>query len=198
MTREDVKKQFPDATDEQISAMLDQHNKEIQTERSKASENDAELERLHGIEQQYNDQQAQNMTDQQKLDKALKDAETERANLQKSQNRIEVEKVLVQAGLTEEDYKDYIDNLVSDDKDASVKLATSITGTIKAKAEQAGKDKETELMDNLGDKGGAGGGDGGNDTKSDAEKFAESHAKLVSGNSKSTSSIVGAYLGGKE
>ena len=37
MTREDVKKLFPDATDEQVTAFLNKHNSEIAGERAKTN-----------------------------------------------------------------------------------------------------------------------------------------------------------------
>lgn len=200
MTREDVKKLFPDATDEQISGILNQHNTEIQTEKTKATANAEEMKRLQGVEKDFQTLQNENLSEAEKLENAKKETEAERAKLKKAQNRIEVEKILVQAGLTEEDYKDYIDGLVSEDKDASVKLAEGITKTLQAKAEKAGKDKENQLLDGLDDdKGGKDKDNKDGADKTDAEKFAESHAKKVSGSGDITTNVLNQYLtGGNE
>lgn len=193
MTREDVKKQFPDATDEQITAILNMHNSEVQKQKDKVAENKTELDRLKGVEKELEDLKGQNLTAEQKLEAELKKTAEERAKYTKLTNRVEVEKILVQAGLTEEDYKDFIDGLVTEDLEASKKMATTISTTLKNKMDKAGKDKEAELLDNLDDKGGK---DKDADTKTEAEKFAEAHAKQVSGASSTTNDILNAYLGG--
>lgn len=199
MTREDVKKQFPEATDEQITAILNQHNNELQGEKNKVSASKAELDRLKGVESEYETLKNQNLTDAEKLEKEVEKAAEEKAKYIRMQNRIEVEKILVQAGLTEEDYKDYIDNLVSEDLEASKKLASGIVTTISKKAEKAGKDKESELLDDMDDDKGGKDKDGKDDEElSDAEKFAKSHAERVSGSGDVTTDVLNHYLGGNE
>jgi hypothetical protein len=198
MTREDVKKQFPDATEEQITALLNQHNSEIQSEKNKAAKNDDEIKRLKGVEKELSDLKNQNLTDAEKLEQEKAETEAERVKLKKMQNRIEVEKILVAAGLSEDDYKEYIDGLVSDDLDASTKLANGIVGTLKTKVEKAGKDKENQLLDDLDDDKGSGGGKDKDPEKSEAEKFAEAHAQKVSGNGDLTTNVLKNYLGGNE
>lgn len=49
MTREDVVKLFPDATDEQITRMLNQHNSEVQKEKKKTTELVDEVKQILGI-----------------------------------------------------------------------------------------------------------------------------------------------------
>ena len=46
MTREDVLKLFPDATDEQITNLLNQNNSEVAREKNKAGKDKEELARL--------------------------------------------------------------------------------------------------------------------------------------------------------
>lgn len=193
MTRDDIKKFFPDATDEQITNLLNQHNGEIQSERGKSEKDKAELTRLKAVEREYGEFKNKNLTDAEKLEKERQDLADEKSRYTKAMNRIEVEKVLVQAGLTDADYKDAIDTMVTEDKDASVKLANWFSTTIKTKADIAAKAKEKALMDHLGDQGGQG-GQTPPEQKTEAEKFAETAAKSLGG--AKTTEILNTYIGG--
>ena len=54
MTREDVLKLFPEATDEQITNLLNQNNSEVAREKNKAGKDKEELARLKEVEKEYN------------------------------------------------------------------------------------------------------------------------------------------------
>jgi membrane-bound lytic murein transglycosylase len=194
MTREDIKKLFPDATDEQINNLLNQHNGEIQGERSKSDKDKAELTRLKAVEKEFGEFKNKNLTEAEKLEQEKKALAEEKSKYVKAMNRVEVEKVLVQGGIKEEDYKDAIESMVTEDKDASVKLATWFTKIVSAKAEAAAKEKEKSLMDNLGERAGTPGGNPPKKTK--AEQFAETAAKSLGGTK--TTEILNNYIGGKE
>ena len=83
------------------------------------------------------------------------------------------------AGLTEEDYKDLIDGLVSEDAEASKTLATNLSSMLAKQKEAAIQKTKEELMDGTkggaggsGGSGGSGGGEGGDD-ESDGAKYAQ-------------------------
>lgn len=164
LTREDIKKQFPDATDEQITAILNAYQIDIQAEKNKAATDAAEIKRLKSIEKELDDLKADKLTDQEKLDKALKDAETEKSKYIKAQNKVKVAEELVKAGLTEDDYTGFIDSFVGEDLSASLASVQAFTKTLASKNTAAAKAKEKELTDALGDDG------GGDDGKSQGEK----------------------------
>lgn len=172
LTREDIKKQFPDATDEQITALLNSYQADIQEERRKAAADAAEVKRLKGVENELETMKNEKLTDQEKLDKALKDAEAEKSKYIKAQNKVKVAEELVKAGLTEEDYSGFIDSFVSEDLNTSLASVQAFTKTFAAKNAAAAKAKEKELTDGLGDDGGSDGEKGKGEKTPDVE-FAE-------------------------
>lgn len=189
MTREDVKKQFPDATDEQIKAILDINGIDIEGAK-KNNVDPKELKRLQGIETEYNKLKDADLTDAEKIQNALAEAAASKAEFAKKSNRLDVEKILVGAGLTEEDYKDLIEGLVSEDADASKALATNLANMLTKQKEAAVQKTKEELMDGTQTPGS--GGDGGDDEKSTAEKIAQ---KFYSGK-KENNDILSHYVGG--
>ena len=137
MTREDIKKQFPDATDEQISALLDINGNDL----TAAKKNNVEpkvLKQLQADSAAYKKLQEAGLSDEEKIQKTLAEAEASKADFQRKSNRLDVEKILVGAGLTEEDYKDLIDGLVSEDAETSKALATSLATMLTKQKEAAG------------------------------------------------------------
>lgn len=188
MTREDIKKQFPDATEEQITEILNINGADIETEKKKNIDPKV-LKRLQDDSAAYKKLQEADLTDAEKIQKALADAEASKTEFAKKSNRLDVEKILVAAGLTEEDYKDVIDGLVSEDAEVSKKLATNIAGMLGKQKEAAIQKTKEELMDGTKTPG----GDGGQDNeKSTAEKIAK---KLYSGQ-KTNNDILSHYVGG--
>jgi len=171
MTREDVKKQFPDATDEQIKSILDINGIDIEGAK-KNNVDPKELKQLKEDSAAYKKLQEAGLTDEEKIQKALADAVASKAEFAKKSNRLDVEKILVAAGLTEEDYKDLIDGLVSEDAEASKALATNLANMLTKQKEAAVQKTKEELMDGTQTPGGKG-GSGGEDEKTDDVKNIE-------------------------
>ena len=173
MTRDDIKKQFPDATEEQITALLNINGTDI-TAAKKNNVDPKELKRLQDIETEYKKLQDADLTDAEKIQKALADAATSKAEFDKKSNRLDVEKILVAAGLTEEDYKDVNDGLISEDAEKSKTLATGLAAMLTKQKETAIQKTKEELMDDTKGSGGGTGGAGGEDNKTDDVKNVES------------------------
>lgn len=146
MTREQIREQFPEATEEQITALLNINGADV-TAAKKNNVDPKELKRLQGIETEYNKLKDADLTDAEKIQKALKDAEASKLDFTKKSNKLDVEKILVAAGLTEEDYKDLIDTLVSDDAEKSKAAATAFAGLVSKQKEAAVQKTKEELMD---------------------------------------------------
>lgn len=180
MTREQIKEQFPEATDEQITAILNINGTDL-AEAKKKNVDPKILKQLQEDSAAYKKLQEAGLTDEEKIQKALSDAETSRLDFQKKSNRLDVEKILVTAGLTEEDYKDLIDGLVTEDAETSKALATSLANMLIKQKEAAVQKTKEELMD--GTKGGSGLGGSGGEEKSSAEKMVE---KLYGGQKEKT------------
>ena len=84
MTREDVLKLFPEATDEQITNLLNQNNSEVAKEKNKASQYKAKADKADELQTQLDEIQAGNLTELEKANKALETANQQIADLQKN------------------------------------------------------------------------------------------------------------------
>ena len=63
MTREDVKKIFPDATDEQISSFLNQSNSDVAREKAKAQKLKEDADKAKALEEELEELKKQNMSE---------------------------------------------------------------------------------------------------------------------------------------
>lgn len=68
MTREDVKKIFPDATDEQITSFLNQSNSDVAKEKAKSQKLKEQADKADQYEKELEELKQQNMTDAEKLE----------------------------------------------------------------------------------------------------------------------------------
>ena len=191
MTREDIKKSFPDATEEQITAILNINGNDVKAWKDKVKKK-ADYDELVRKAKEYDKLEEAGLTDEEKVQKALREAEDAKADFAKKTNRLDAEKILVAAGLAEEDYKDLIDGIVSDDADTTKSMATNLANLITKQKELAVQKTKEELMDGTNTPGGSGGG-GGADDKTDAEKFAESLVKDKGSDAESAEDIIGNY-----
>lgn len=191
MTREDIKKSFPDATEEQITAILNINGNDVKAWKDKVPKK-ADYDELVRKAKEYDKLEEAGLTDEEKVQKALREAEDAKADFAKKTNRLDAEKILVAAGLAEEDYKDLIDGIVSDDADTTKSMATNLANLITKQKELAVQKTKEELMDGTNTPGGSGGG-GGADDKTDAEKFAESLVKDKGSDAESAEDIIGNY-----
>lgn len=83
MTRDDVLKLFPEATDDQITNLLNQNNSEVAKEKNKASQYKAKADTAEDLQKQLDELQTGNMTELEKANKALETANQQIAKLQK-------------------------------------------------------------------------------------------------------------------
>lgn len=192
MTREQIKAQFPDATEEQITALLNINGTDLKAAK-KNNVDPKELKRLQDIEAEYKKLEDANLTDAEKIQKALQAAEDSKNDFARKSSRLDVEKIFVAAGLTEEDYKDLIDGIVSEDAEKSKTMANGMIAMLTKQKEAAIQKTKEELMDGTGGSGGDGGAGGGEDDKSEDVKFAEGIAAALSPYSKSAQDVFGNY-----
>lgn len=83
MTRNDVLKLFPDATDEQITNLLNKSDEEMAREKEKANQYKAKADKADELQTQLDELQNGNMTELEKANKALETANQQIAKLQK-------------------------------------------------------------------------------------------------------------------
>lgn len=167
MTREDVLKLFPEATDEQITNLLNQNNSEVATEKNKTKQYKAKADKADKLQTQLDDLQAGNLTELEKANKALETANQQIADLQKNNAIRDLrEKAMTDFKVTAEQAKTIIKEDGSFD--------TAELGKIMSEKETAAAQaKEQEIAKNQ-DIPGGGSNKGGADNKTNAEKIAES------------------------
>lgn len=212
MTREDVKAIMPDATDEQITAFLNAHHNEMnadpdeevkryKTLLSEAKKNLKASERAREqAESDLNQLKDEQLSDEDRLAKAIKDANDKESEYNVKLNRLEAEKVFVDAGISQELYNGFIDGIVTSDAEISKKMAESLANAMKSHKEAA----ETALREQLANGApmphGVDDGDGrGTDPKlSPAQQVAQKLAKANSANVKSAKDALSYYTGGSD
>lgn len=151
MTRDDVRKAFPDATDDQIDGLLNIHSGDIgRARRDEAQKTkdglQPELERLKGVEKERDDDKRARMTLEEQVQAAKTEAESAKREYTIQKNRLAVEKLLVGAGMAEDEYADLLDTLVTEDAKSSAKAANHVIGIVKAKTEAAEKALREKLL----------------------------------------------------
>lgn len=167
MTREDVLKLFPEATDEQITNLLNQNNSEVAKEKNKVSQYKAKADTADSLQKQLDDLQAGNLTELEKANKALETANQQIADLQKSNAiRDQREAAMTNFKITAEQAK----TVVKDDGSLDY---TELGKIMSEKETAAAQAKEQEIAKNQ-DIPGGGSNKGGADNKTNAEKIAES------------------------
>nr|DAP70953.1 MAG TPA: hypothetical protein [Caudoviricetes sp.] len=167
MTREDVLKLFPEATDEQITNLLNQNNSEVAKEKNKVSQYKAKADTADSLQKQLDDLQAGNLTELEKANKALETANQQIADLQKNNAiRDQREAAMTNFKITAEQAKTVI-------KDDGSLDYTELGKIMSEKETAAAQAKEQEIAKNQ-DIPGGGSNKGGADNKTNAEKIAES------------------------
>nr|DAM22323.1 MAG TPA: hypothetical protein [Bacteriophage sp.]DAT24862.1 MAG TPA: hypothetical protein [Bacteriophage sp.] len=167
MTREDVLKLFPEATDEQITNLLNQNNSEVAKEKNKVSQYKAKADTADDLQKQLDEIQAGNLTELEKANKALETANQQIADLQKSNAiRDQREAAMTNFKITAEQAK----TVVKDDGSLDY---TELGKIMSEKETAAAQAKEQEIAKNQ-DIPGGGSNKGGADNKTNAEKIAES------------------------
>ena len=143
MTREDVKKIFPDATDEQVSAMLGSHHKDVES-KTKSVE-----DKLAGYKEKadaYDKEQADKLSAEEKLKALIAQAEATKLENQRILNRTKVIERFTAAGYKAEAYENLLGNIVTDDEEASLKCADNFISVLNSTAAAAGAAAKQEAM----------------------------------------------------
>lgn len=198
MTKEQAKKNLisfgiEEPSEVQITNYLNQVNGETQKEKDKAEKLKEKADQYDETQRLLEEEKQKNMTAEEKLAEAERVAKEKASEFAKKTNRLDAEKILLEAGLTSEDYESFIDGIISEDNEQTKTLATSLAGTFKAKNEAALQKAKQELLDagGVGDEGGTG-GTGGDEKTADVE-FAEDIAKSFSSNNETSKSVFENY-----
>ena len=184
MTREDVLKLFPDATDEQITNLLNQNNSEVAREKNKAGKDKEELARLKEVEKEYNEFKEQGMSENEKTVNALESANKKIAELEKRDIiRTQRANAMEKFGLTAEQAS----KVVTDDGATDYEVLGQIFADSK---KSAIAEYEKQKLDGTPNPGGSTGGSG--EEKTTAERLVEKFY----GGQKQENNILSHYVGG--
>ena len=175
-------------TDEQIEKVIAENGKDVQTANAKATKNNAELERLQGIEKEFNAMKDQNLSEQEKAAKQLEEANKRIEELEKAQTlATQRTSAADKFKITSEQAAQVVKDDGSFDFDALGKI-------ISDKETAAAQAKEQEIANGSTNPGGGSAGGGKNDTKTEAEKAAEKIGKTLAGTNKEAEAVVSQYL----
>ena len=163
MTREDVLKLFPEATDEQITNLLNQNNSEVAKEKNKVSQYKAKADTADSLQKQLDDLQAGNLTELEKANKAFETANQQIADLQKNNAiRDQREAAMTNFKITAEQAK----TVVKDDGSLDY---TELGKIMSEKETAAAQAKEQEIAKNQDIPGGGSAGGSGKEKTADVE-----------------------------
>ncbi len=181
MTREDVLKLFPTASEEAISAILNMHHAELNAEKEKVKPNTEDKEKIKSLTEQLEALQNKDLSDAEKLQKQIDELTKANQTANQTIKDMETKNNLLSKGITAEDADKFIAGMKADNFDAGI-IETMINNAVAA--------KEKKDLQNTPNHGASGNPD--NESKK-TESLAKEIAGSISGETKTSSDIVNAY-----
>lgn len=190
MTREDVKKIFPDATDEQITSFLNQSNSDVAKEKAKNQKLKEDAEKAKALETELEKLKRQNMTDAEKAElerqkekatneKRISDLESALKATQKDALTGKITSIFASAGMKGDAYAGAIKAFSNMDAEDALKEAQTFVDGIsevnKSTLDTAKAAWEKEALENTPNPGGGKSG-GEPEKKSEASEYAKAYS----------------------
>ena len=190
MTREDVKKIFPDATDEQITSFLNQSNSDVAKEKAKAQKVKEQAEKADALEKELEELKQQNMTDAEKAElerqkekatneKRISDLESALKAAQKDALTGKITSIFASAGMKGDAYAGAIKAFSNMDAEDALKEAQTFVDGLsdvnKSTLDTAKAAWEKEVLENTPNPGGGKSG-GEPEKKSEASEYAKAYS----------------------
>lgn len=190
MTREDVKKIFPDATDEQITSFLNQSNSYVAKEKAKNQKLKEDAEKVKALETELEELKKQNMTEAERTElehqkekatneKRISDLESALKAAQKDALTGKITSIFATAGMKGDAYAGAIKAFSNmDDEDALKEAQTFVNGISevnKSTLDTAKAAWEKEALENTPNPGGGKSG-GEPEKKSEASEYAKAYS----------------------
>lgn len=158
MTREDVKKIFPDATDEQISSFLNQSNGDVAKEKAKTQTLKEKADKADELQKKIDEIEQQGLSDLEKMTKRAEAAETALATEKKDKLTLKITSMFATSGLTGDTYAGAIKAFSAMPEEDAVKDADAfvkgIVAANNAALETAKSNWEKEILSNTPNPGG--------------------------------------------
>lgn len=189
MTREDVKKIFPEATDEQITSFLNQSNSDVAREKAKNQKLKEDAEKVKALETELEELKQQNMTDAEKAElerqkekaaneKRISDLESALATSQREALTGKITSIFANAGMQGDAYAGAIKAFSNMNAEDALKEAQTFVNGIsevnKTTLDTAKAAWEKEALENTPNPGGGTNG-GKKEEKSKAEEYFEKY-----------------------
>ena len=190
MTREDVKRIFPDATDDQITSFLNQSNSDVAKEKAKAQKAKEQADKAETLEKELEELKKQNMTEAEKAElerqkekaaneKRISDLESALATSQKEALTGKITSIFANAGMKGDAYAGAIKAFSNmNAKDALKEAQTFVDGISvenKNALDTAKAAWEKEALENTPNPGGGKSG-GEPEKKSEASEYAKAYS----------------------
>ena len=189
MTREDVKKIFPEATDEQITSFLNQSNSDVAKEKAKNQKLKEDAEKAKALEAELEELKKQNMSEAEKAElehqkekatneKRISDLESALKAAQKDALTGKITSIFASAGMKGDAYAGAIKAFSNMDAEDALKEAQTFVDGIstenKNALDTAKAAWEKEALENTPNPGGGTNG-GKKEEKSKAEEYFEKY-----------------------
>ena len=190
MTREDVKRIFPDATDDQITSFLNQSNSDVAKEKAKAQKAKEQADKAEELEKELEELKKQNMTEAEKSElerqkekaaneKRISDLESALATSQKEALTGKITSIFANAGMKGDAYVGAIKAFSNMNAEDALKEAQTFVDGIsvenKNALDTAKAAWEKEALENTPNPGGGKSG-GEPEKKSEASEYAKAYS----------------------
>lgn len=190
MTREDVKKIFPDATDEQITSFLNQSNSDVAKEKAKNQKLKEDAEKAKALETELEELKKQNMSEAEKAElerqkekaaneKRISDLESALKTSQKEALTGKITSIFASAGMKGDAYAGAIKAFSNMDAEDALKEAQTFVDGIsevnKSTLDTAKAAWEKEALEKTPNPGGGKSG-GKPEKKSEASEYAKAYS----------------------
>ena len=190
MTREDVKKIFPDATDEQITSFLNQSNSDVAKEKAKNQKLKEDAEKARALETELEELKKQNMTEAERTElehqkekatneKRISDLESALKAAQKDALTGKITSIFASAGMKGDAYAGAIKAFSNMDAEDALKEAQTFVDGIsevnKSTLDTAKAAWEKEALEKTPNPGGGKSG-GEPEKKSEASEYAKAYS----------------------
>lgn len=190
MTREDVKRIFPDATDDQITSFLNQSNSDVAKEKAKAQKLKEDADKAKALEEELQALKEQNMSEAEKADlerqkekatneKRISDLETALKTAQKEALTGKITSIFANAGMKGDAYAGAIKAFSNMNAEDALKEAQTFVDGIsvenKNALDTAKAAWEKEALENTPNPGGGKSG-GKPEKKSEASEYAKAYS----------------------
>lgn len=190
MTREDVKKIFPDATDEQITSFLNQSNSDVAKEKAKNQKLKEDAEKAKALETELEELKKQNMSEAEKAElerqkekaaneKRISDLESALKTSQKEALTGKITSIFASAGMKGDAYAGAIKAFSNMDAEDALKEAQTFVDEIsevnKSTLDTAKAAWEKEALEKTPNPGGGKSG-GEPEKKSEASEYAKAYS----------------------